>query len=220
MGRRTLSALAAVTTAALLLAGCGGGDDKEKDEKIAGADSSSKTPSARPSKTDTADHGGPEMTFPKDFEFVLDWEEPTDPDQAAALDGAVNFVRAIQHGVVKQSTADPAYMYYSTPSSDAQTYAREQIQQHIDGGWTLTGVDRYTKPQVRLADGGKRAAVSFCEDQSKMFGKEVKGGKVLRTEPSDKDYYFYEIAVEKVAETKTWHATELEVQGEATQCKA
>ncbi|MFH8368633.1 hypothetical protein [Streptomyces sp. NPDC018031] len=219
MGRRTLSALAAAAATALLIAGCGGSEDT-KDDKIKGADkggTSSSSPTPR--KTVAADPDAPKVSFPDDFEFITEFDQPADPKQAAALDGAVNFVRGIKHGITRQDVKDPVHTYYSDPMGTAPTYARDQITKHIKGGWTLTGKDRFTRPEVRLAKGGKQAAVTFCEDQSQMFGKEVKSGKILRTEPSDKDYYYFEVTMVPVAKSTVWQANSITVNGEATQCK-
>ncbi|MET7935964.1 hypothetical protein [Streptomyces sp. NPDC005322] len=219
MRRRATSALAAAAAAALLLAGCGGGDDKKDGDKIAGAQKGGASASATPSKEASGDDKGPEMTFPNDFKMVLDWERPSDAKQAAALDDAVNYVRGIRYGIVKQDAESAAYKYYSTPSGNTQPYAKDQIEQHIKGGWTLYGTDRYTQPKVRVSDDDKRSSVTFCRDQSKMYGKEVKSGKILRTKASDKDYSFYEVVMELVPKSELWQATSIEVQGEAKQCK-
>ncbi|MET7905409.1 hypothetical protein ABZS86_29680 [Streptomyces sp. NPDC005355] len=219
MRRRATSAFAASVAAALLLAGCGGGDGKKGDDKIAGAQKGDASSSAAPSKAASGDENGPEMTFPKDFKMVLDWERPTDAKQAAALDGATNFVRGIRYGTVKQDSESAAYKYYSSPSGSAQMYAKDQIEQNVKGGWTLYGTDRYTQPKVRVSDDGRRSSVTFCQDQSKMYSKEVKSGKVLRTKTSDRDYSLYEIVMELVPKSELWVATSIEVQGEAKQCK-
>ncbi|MET8182549.1 hypothetical protein [Streptomyces sp. NPDC005336] len=221
MRRRATSALAAAAAAALLLAGCGGGDDKKGDDKIAGAKKGDKSPSASQSRTSSAEEKGPKMTFPKDLEIDFEsWKTSGGAEQTAALDGAANFVRSIAHGVVKQDPKDSAYLYYSVPLQGAQAYAKDQIKQYIDGGWTMTGKDRYYRPAVRMADDGKRASVTFCNDQGEMFGKEVKTKKILRTEASDKSYSFYEVVMKRLPKGGgPWQAESIEVKGKATQCK-
>ncbi|MXM62456.1 hypothetical protein GR925_03070 [Streptomyces sp. HUCO-GS316] len=224
MKRRHLPVAAAlVATTALLLTGCGNGDDNSSDnDKIAGADAGGTTASASTSTSDTAeDISRPAMTFPSDFRMVFDRTAPSDAKEAAALNDAENFVRAINHGIVKQDAEDAAYKFYSTPGGKAQAYAKKQIQQYIDGGWTVTGVQRYSSAEVDMAGDGNRASVSFCDDDSKFYGKEVKSKKVLKTKPSDKDYYFFEIVMAASKEAKgLWTAEAVEVQREATQCKA
>ncbi|MFJ6127073.1 hypothetical protein ACIQKE_18495 [Streptomyces griseoviridis] len=160
------------------------------------------------------------MTFPSDFRMVFDRSVPTDATKAAALSDAESFVRGINHGIVKQDAADAAYKFYSTPGGTAQAYAEKQIQQYIDGGWTVTGTQRYSQAKVTLAGDRTRASVSFCDDDSKFYGREVKSRKILTTRPSDKDYYFFEIVMTASKDAKgLWLAETLEVQKEATQCK-
>ncbi|WP_406488697.1 hypothetical protein [Streptomyces phaeochromogenes] len=224
MKRRSLPVAAALAaTAALLLTACGSGDDKSSDnDKIAGADTGDAKKSASPTASAEADTiGRPKMTFPSDFEMVFDRTKPSDAKEAAALNDAENFVRAINHGIVQQDAEDAAYKFYSDPRGNAQTYAKKQIEQYIDGGWTVTGTQRYSDAKVTLASGGNRASVSFCDDDSKFYGREIKSKKVLKTKPSDKDYYYFELVMTTSKETKgLWTAEAIEVQKEATQCKA
>ncbi|MEV5931199.1 hypothetical protein AB0L56_00140 [Streptomyces sp. NPDC052079] len=223
MKHRTLCVAAAfATTAALLLTACGSGDDGSNDGgKIAGADTGNASPSVSPSTSENAPHiKRPKMTFPSDFTMEFDRAVPSDAKQAAALADAENFVRAVNYGIVQQDAEDAAYKFYSAPGSSAQSYAKKQIQQYVDGGWTITGVQRYTRAKVEMAGDGSRASVSFCDNDSKFYGKEVKTKEVLKTEPSDKDYYFFEIVMTASHEAKgLWTADTIEVQKEATQCK-
>ncbi|MCH5676135.1 hypothetical protein [Streptomyces gilvus] len=224
MKRRTLPAAAALTAAAaLLLTACGGGSDNSKaNDKIVGADTGSAKPSASPSTSDAAgDIKRPSMNFPSDFEMVFNDTKPSDTQAAAALSDAENFVRAVNYGIVQQDPENAAYKFYSTPGGTAQAYAKKQIKQYVDGGWTVTGVQRYSRSKVDMTSDGNRASVSFCDDDSKFYGKEVKSKKILKTQPSDKDYYFFEIVMTTSKEAKgLWTAEDIEVQTEATQCKA
>ncbi|WP_089099574.1 hypothetical protein [Streptomyces hyaluromycini] len=224
MKRRTLPVAAALAaTAALLLTACGGGDDNSKsNEKIAGAGTGGAKTSASPSASDAAAGiDRPAMTFPSDFEMAFDITKPSDAKEAAALGDAENFVRAINYGIIRQDPEDAAYKFYSTAGDTAQTYAKKQIKQYVDGSWTVTGVQRYSQGKVDLAADGKRASVSFCDDDSKFYGKEVKSKKILKTSPSDKDYYYFEIVMTASQEVRgLWTAEDIEVQTEATQCKA
>ncbi|MFD3585668.1 hypothetical protein [Streptomyces sp. NPDC058683] len=225
MKRRTLPvATMLAATAALLLTACGGGNDSSKDnnDKIAGADTNAAETSASPSASNNvADINRPTMEFPSDFKMAFDITKPSGEKKAAALGDAENFIRAINYGVVRQDAEDAAYKFYSTAGSTAQAYAKTQIKQYIDGGWTVTGVQRYSQGKVDLAAGGKRASVAFCDDDSKFYGKEVKSKKILKTSPSNKDYYYFEIVMTASQEAPgLWTAEDIEVQKEATQCKA
>ncbi|MFJ9565615.1 hypothetical protein ACIRQQ_36950 [Streptomyces fuscichromogenes] len=224
MKRRTMPAATALAaTAALLLTACEGGDSGSKaNDKIAGADSGSTKTSASPSASDAAAGiDRPAMSFPSDFEMTFDITKPSNAQEAAALSDAENFVRAINYGIIRQDPEDAAYKFYSTVGGTAQAYAKKQIKQYVDGGWTVTGVQRYSQGKVDLAADGKRASVSFCDDDSKFYGKEVKSKKILKTSPSDKDYYYFQIVMTASQEAKgLWTAGDIEVQTEATQCKA
>ncbi|CAL9475704.1 hypothetical protein [Streptomyces sp. enrichment culture] len=224
MKRRPLSfAVTFASAATLLLTACSGGEDSSNDsDKIAGADTGSTEPSTSPTASQNASGlKRPKLTFPSDFRMEFDRAEPSDAKQAAALHDAENFVRAINYGIVQQDMEHSAYKFYSTPGGSAQAYAKKQIQQYVDGGWTITGVQRYTRANVEMAGDGSRASVTFCDDDSKFYGKEVKTQKVLKTEPSDKDYYFFEIVMTASKDAKgLWTAETIEVQEEATQCKA
>ncbi|MGV2917855.1 hypothetical protein [Streptomyces alfalfae] len=208
--------------AALTLTACGGGDGDSGNDKIAGAEDSAKKKSASPAeKADkAADIDRPEMTFPSDVKLVFDKANLGDPDQIAALNDAQNYARAIEHGIVEQDADDAAYKFYSEYGSPAYTYAKDQIRKHIDAGYTVTGERRYTKPKVQTVDKKKTIAVTFCTNDNKLFGKEVKGGKVLRTEPSLKDYSYWQISMSAAKNTKgLWRADLVKVESEAQQCQ-
>ncbi|WP_217548888.1 hypothetical protein [Streptomyces sp. GbtcB6] len=224
MKRRRLPVVVApAATAALLLTACGGGDGNSKsNEKIAGADTDGTKTPASPSASDAAAGiDRPAMTFPSDFEMAFDITKPSNAKEAAALSDAENFIRAINYGIIRQDPEDTAYKFYSTAGDTAQAYAKKQIKQYVDGGWTVTGVQRYSQGKVDLASDGKRASVSFCDDDSKFYGKEVKSKKILKTSPSLKDYYHFEIVMTASPEAQgLWTAEDIEVQTEAAQCRA
>lgn len=221
---RTLpvAAVSLAATAALLLSGCGGGDD-DKDsgkDRIAGADEGGKksaSPSTKKSDAPTIDR--PEMKFPSDVELTFDKVSLSDPDQVAAWNDAQNYARAIEYGIVKQDAGDAAYKFYSEIGSPAQSYAKKQIKDHIDAGYTVTGERRYTGVKVQTVTKKKTVAVNFCTNDNKLFGKEVKSEKVLRTKPSIKDYSSWQISMTASKKTKgLWRADLIKVEGESQQC--
>ncbi|MFC9127013.1 hypothetical protein ACFT4A_09220 [Streptomyces sp. NPDC057099] len=221
MARRALTTTAATltATAALLLTACGGGGDSSDD--IKGADKGSKSPSASASSgSGSTDVDRPDVSVPKDLDLVFDFEKPSDQDSAAALEDAANYIRALNHGITKQDPADPAFQFYS--SGQAAQYANSQIKEYADGGWTLTGKDRYYQAETNPVDESEKVKtvnVTFCEDQSKVYGKEVKSEKIHRTKESLASYQKFTILMASVQGKPVWRAQQVTVEGKAEECR-
>ncbi|MFD4986529.1 hypothetical protein ACFWMQ_28730 [Streptomyces sp. NPDC058372] len=169
MNRRTLPVLTALATAtALLLTGCGG-DSSSPDDEIAGAG---------PSKESEADNiDRPKMKLPDDFEMKFDWAKPSDPASATALSDAENYVKSIYFGIFEQDPESSVYKFYVEPMSQAHSYARGQIQQYVDGGWTLAGEISYSKASVTDGKSERTKVVNYCYDEARVYGKDAKTGK-------------------------------------------
>jgi hypothetical protein len=215
-------AAALTATAVLLLTACGSGDDKPAgNDKIAGADQGAGTPkeSASPSAAQAGDKpDGVDVSLPKDMNLVFDWEKPKDANEAAAMDDAANFLRAIYRGVDKRTTKDAAVTAYAT--GGGLHYAKVQINEWIKGGWTATGTRRHYDATTRSAPNGKSVEVAFCADTGKFYGKEVKTGKVLKTEPSLRDFGHYKVVMVKVPTgDDLWQASKVFVEGSAEKCR-
>ncbi len=223
MKRRPLPVAAALAaTAALLLTACGSGDDKASDsDKIAGADQATATPSesTSPSGTPAEDKpDGVDVSLPKDINLVFSWDKPADKNEAAAMEDAANFMRAIFRGVDKQTTKDAAVAAYAT--GDGLKYANTQINAYIKGGWTVSGTRRHYDATTRSASNSQAVEVAFCADSTKFYGKEIKTGKVLKTDPSIKDFdYFKIIMVKYPTGTDLWQASKVYVETEASKCQ-
>ncbi|MGW7277540.1 hypothetical protein ACWGIV_04375 [Streptomyces sp. NPDC054844] len=220
MARSALTTTAATftATAALLLTACGGGGDDTSSDDIKGAGTGS--PSASASALNAPDANRPDVRLPEDLELVFDFEKPSDVDAAAALDDAANYIRALNHGITEQNAKDPAYRFYS--AAGATRYAESQIKEYVDGGWTLTGEDRYYQAEtspVGEAEKAKTILVTFCEDQSKAYGKEVKTGKVHRTEESLASYQKFSILMASQQDSPVWRAQQITVEGKAAECR-
>ncbi|MFE6200144.1 hypothetical protein [Streptomyces sp. NPDC057838] len=223
MKRRTLPVAAALTaTAVLLLTACGSGDDKPaNNDKIAGADQGAETPkeSASPSAAQAEDKpDGVDVSLPKDMNLVFDWEKPKDANEAAAMDDAANFIRAIYRGVHKRTSNDAAVTAYAT--GNGLHYAKTQINGRIDGGWTAIGTRRHYEATTRSAPNGKSVEVAFCVDSSKFFGKEVKTGKVLESKPSISDFDYFKIVMVKFPTgDDLWQASKVFVETKVAKCQ-
>jgi hypothetical protein len=221
--RRTVHAAAALAAAsALLLTACGGEDGKSSDnDKIAGADQGTEGPekSAQPSGAPAADKpDGVDVSLPKDMNLVFDWDKPQNENEAAAMDDAANYLRAIYRGVDKRTSKDAAVTSYST--GEGLTYAKTQIDSRVEGGWTATGTRRHYRATTRSAPNGNSVEVAFCVDSSKFYGEEVKTGEVLKTKPSIEDFdYFRIIMVKYPTGGGLWQASKVFVETKAEKCR-
>ncbi|MGW3653383.1 hypothetical protein [Streptomyces sp. NPDC000878] len=223
MKRRSLPVAAALTaTAALLLTACGSGDDNSTaNDKIAGAEQSTATPtkSAEPSAAAAEDKpDGVDVSLPKDMNLVFDWTKPSNKNEAAAMDDAANYIRAIYRGVDKRTTKDAALTAYAT--GGGLHYAEVQINEWIKGGWTGVGTRRHYDATTRSAPNGNSVEVDFCADTGKFLGKEVKTGKVLEAKPSLKDFAYYKIVMVRFPTSDSlWQASNVIVETEAAKCQ-
>ncbi|AJE84944.1 lipoprotein [Streptomyces albus] len=219
---RVLPAAVSLTAAAaLLLTGCGG-DDKGKDEdKIEGAGGETKSSApASPSASKGPEIKRPDVSLPSDVTLTFAEKNLSDPKQAAALHDAQEFVRAIRHGITKQDPEDAAYKFYSEFQSAASKYAKEQIKKRVDAGYTSTGKAAYYSQKVSLPKGQDVAVVSFCNDSSEMFSKEVKTEKVHRTEKSLASFDFWQVAMAPAKSKEgLWRAKDVLVKGNAKECQ-
>ncbi|MFE1247566.1 hypothetical protein [Streptomyces sp. NPDC058735] len=223
MKRRPLPvAIALTATAALLLTSCGSEDDTSGDkDQIAGAGQGSESPKkpANPSSAPAEDKpDGVDVSLPKDMNLVFDWDRPEDENEAAAMDDAANFLRAIYQGVDKRTSKEAAVTAYST--GEGLRYAKVQIDSRVDGGWTATGTRRHYQATTRSAPNGKSVEVAFCVDSSKFYGKEIKTEKILKSKPSIADFDYFRIVMVKFPTGEgLWQASKVFVEGKAEKCR-
>ncbi|MEU1121212.1 MULTISPECIES: hypothetical protein [unclassified Streptomyces] len=224
MNRRTTPVVAALAaTAALLLTGCGSGDDGDSKDKdaIAGADKASKAPekSGNPSGAPAEDKpDGVDVSLPKSMNLVFDWNKPKDKDEAAAMNDAANFFRAIYRGVDKRTTKDAAVTAYGT--GNGLHYAQVQINEWIKGGWTADGTLRHYRATTRSAPNGDSVEVAFCADATKFYGKEIKTGKILKTKKSITDFDYYKLVMVKHPTGHgLWQTSKVFVETKAAKCQ-
>ena len=223
MKRRTLPvAVAFAAAASLLLSACGGGDDKASaGDAIAGADRGTKRPSesAEPSAAPAQDKpDGVDVSLPADIDLVFDWKKPSNENEAAAMDDAANFFRAIYRGVDARTTEDAAVVTYST--GDGLKYAKTQIDARLEGGWTSTGTRRHYQATTRSAPNGNSVEVAFCVDSTKFYSKEVETGKVLKGTPSITDFDYFKLIMVKLPTGEgLWQASKVSVEAKAAKCR-
>ncbi|MFF0364371.1 hypothetical protein [Streptomyces fungicidicus] len=215
MKRRTLPITALFAAATLLLTACAEADDKPG----AGQETEKPSKSAEPSGAPAQDKpDGVDVSLPADMNLVFDWEEPEDGNEAAAMEDAANYVRAIYHGVDKRTSKVAAVTAYST--GGGLSYAQTQIGVRVDGGWTATGTRRHYQATTRSAANGTSVEVAFCVDSSRFYGREIKTGKVLKSEPSIADYDHFKIIMVKVPTGDgLWQASRVYVEAKAAKCQ-
>ncbi|AUH40397.1 hypothetical protein [Streptomyces sp. CMB-StM0423] len=215
--RTALTAAALATAVTLTLTACGDSDsgDDGGTEQIEGAKDSSPDASASPTQEE-APEGAPDVSLPEDIKLVFDWEEPSKPEHAAAQRDAANYIRSQFRGSAEQELNEPSTQFYAR--DQALTYAQDQIQQDIDAQQSATGTERFYRVETKSY--GRTVGISFCADQTKIYSKKLKTGEVLRTEPSDADFLFYQITMSTFpGRDEVWQATGIDVEGEAVQCK-
>ncbi|MDT0265227.1 hypothetical protein RM844_02865 [Streptomyces sp. DSM 44915] len=214
---------AAAAAVLLLTTACGGDSDSTADDRIPGVDeeTTGRDPEPDPTPEDPAETAAPEdheIELPADVELVFDWETPEDPDEAAALEGAADYLRAIAHSVVAQ---DPeSGMFRGHSNGGAQSYAEEQVQAWVDNGWTMHGTDRYYDASTEAADGSSNIRVRFCGDSSEMIGKEVATGEPLSADQqlAESLYHYDMILTEAPGVAGFWQVNGVAVTADEATC--
>jgi hypothetical protein len=224
---RALTACAlAVVSAAAAVGTSGCGSSGSDDDKIAPAGSSTPAASASASPTASAGKAGaplridPAVAMPADVKVVFDWTMPADAAQNAALTAAANYLQAVDHAVVEQNLKDPPL--YAHSANTALAHGKDFVQANISGKLTLSGTDRFYRPVFAEGSGGARATsvgITLCEDQSKLFSKEIATGKVRVTGDDPRNYLSYSLVVVEVATAHPfWQVQGLAVTEGAKQC--
>ncbi|MEU7584168.1 hypothetical protein AB0B50_42045 [Streptomyces sp. NPDC041068] len=201
MNRRPalLAAAALTAAAALSLSACGGSDGDSKDnEKIAGADQGAEKKESPSPKASDDGIDRPEIKLPKDVDNVFEGAKTGDPKKDAVLADNERWLDAlIEATVVVDAKDHPALKFYG--SGDALLSAADYIQGFRKKDSSFIGSIRYYDRQVTFLKDGV-AAVSYCQDGTKTYPKDLKSGKVNRSIPeSEADYGFYNTRVRKNA---------------------
>jgi hypothetical protein len=215
MAPRTTIAAAACTVAAaaLFLTACGGGSH---DDKIAATTPASTPPptTASSSPTPTTSPGAPTFDFPSDVKIKIDADTTGDKTKDAILRDQGYGYEAAFLAVTKQNEKLPLLMTYM--SEEALETWSESIDAYKKNGHTVTGTVHIYDRKVTL--NGAQAGVSFCEDQSYFYDKDVNTGKVLKTTLSANDFILHTSLMRK-AKDGTWQAATYNSQQGAAQCR-
>ncbi|MEJ1196811.1 MULTISPECIES: hypothetical protein [unclassified Streptomyces] len=208
MKRRSVPvATALAATAALLLTACGGDGKSEENDKIAGADTDKSTEPASPDKsTPPGPADRPKITFPKGVENKFENWVTGDPTEDAVLSDVAQTVNAVDDAILRGNSDSATVAYYR--QGDALVSAQKWIQAWLDEGLTWTGVTRYFKPDIKVAD-KDTAAVVYCADESKAYNKNRETGKVDKTPSDESPYVTYSTQLKK-NDKGVWQTTEVQ----------
>jgi hypothetical protein len=184
---KTLTITATVISAALALTACGSGSGSGSGSKnsIKGAQSGSPSPSAS-TNADPANVKRPDVTLPKGLKMVFEHVNTSDPVQEAVLLDNEDLTKAIDMAIAEGRPNEPALSFYASGSALKQ--AQEFVTAYTSKGMVTVGTLRYYDRKTTINSDGT-ATISYCEDQSKAFDKNLVTGKVDVT-PVNKDSYF------------------------------
>ncbi|MFD5814520.1 hypothetical protein [Streptomyces sp. NPDC127038] len=202
---RLLVTAAVGASAALLLTACGGGADKPKaNDKIAGADTSTKG-SASPSASVTRQADRPEITFPAGVKNIFEDQKTGDPAKDAVLADSALSVNSMDDAIFQGSVDTKALGFYN--SGKALNAAITYVQGYLDKGDTWVGTTRYFNRRVTLS-GGTTATVVYCSDESKSFLENRKTKKTKNTPTTADSYVLYNAKLAKNGQG-VWQTTDI-----------
>ncbi|MBY8882767.1 hypothetical protein [Actinacidiphila acidipaludis] len=211
-------AVALAASAGLLLTACGGsGSSSDKITSSATTPTSAAPTTTAPSPTASDTVKRPSTALPKDLTMTFDWSKTGDATKDAVLNDGEQYIRALKRASANDDLKDPAYQFYSR--DDALSYAHDQIKANVDGGYAPTGQDHYYDANVKIVRTGS-ATLTFCRDQSKVFSKVVKTGKVIRSAPNADSFILYNVLLVKDGNSNgVWQSSQITVIEGAKQCQ-
>ncbi|MGP3922626.1 hypothetical protein [Streptomyces sp. 8N616] len=208
---RFVSAAAVAATGVLLLTtACGSDGGGKANDEIAGAQKEEKE-SASPSPEEK---GAPKFDLPSDVKVVVDADKTGDKAKDEVLRDHGYALMAMQEAYAEAEVTDNFDRYWQGEAADK---FRAVFDEYKKSGTTITGTDRFYGRAV-LSQEGKKALVTFCEDQSKAFDKDVKSGKVDRDEPSLDSFIEIRTVLEK-GSAGAWQITEYLGQRGSKSCQ-
>lgn len=215
MKRRSMPTIAALAaTAALFLTACSS-DDSGSSDRIEGAgqetDSGSKSPKASPSSSaKVADFG-----LPDDIKVDIESVETGNTAKDQILKEQAEGLMARQRIYVD---LDPNSLYLTRYyDGEARAFYTSEIKKAKAEGRTITGHYRYYDRKVE-ENTDDRAIVTYCEDRSKAYAKNIKSGKTLKTAPSPEDFIKNTATLRKT-EHGTWLVQAFRGEVSAKECR-
>ncbi|MFH8561232.1 hypothetical protein [Streptomyces sp. NPDC017988] len=216
MNRPLRLATAALTaSAALLLTSCGS-DDKSSgaDEKIAGAEQGEAKKSAPPSEPAETAAERPKISLPSDLTYEFAWAKTGDKNKDAVLADREQAIKSIDLAIAEHDPSHKAMRFYY--EGDAAANAQRYIQAYVKADARTTGAYRYYAPTV-TAD-GDTAALTYCEDQSKVYDKYLKKDKVDKGPATQNSYVLYAAKLTR-NDAGVWVTTELNATRGSDKCR-
>ena len=210
---KLVAAAGTFTAAALLLTACGGGSH---DNKIASSPTPSATTATKttaPPTTPVTNPGAPTFDLPSDVKIKIDPDTTGDKTKDAVLRDQAYGLDATYVAVTKLDKNLPLFTTYMSES--ALEVWSESIDAFKKNGHTVNGTDRFYDRQVTL--NGNMAGVTFCEDQSYFYDKEIKTGKVLTTKPSANSFILHASHMRK-GKDGIWHTATYNSQKGGSRC--
>ncbi|MBZ6103250.1 hypothetical protein [Streptomyces olivaceus] len=211
-----LAALALTAATALTLSACGSDDDSSGDnDKIAGADTGSSTPSASPTAAEPSKADRPQLQLPADLSHTFEWPKTGNKEKDAVLADSEQSIKAVDLAIVNQDALDKAYLYYYEGEAAAGT--QEFIQNYVDKKAVITGSYRFYAPEVAVDEDGT-ASFTYCEDQGKAYVKYLETGKVRETKVTEKSYVIYHTSLRKNSDG-VWEIQKVASQSGSPKCQ-
>ncbi|MEU1334551.1 hypothetical protein [Streptomyces sp. NPDC005865] len=214
MNRPTLPvATALAAAAALFLTACGG--DSEPDGTATGAGQEETGASARAQADSTAPTETADFGLPQDIKVEIESDTAGDKAKDRILKKQAENLMARQRIFVDLDPKSPFLTMYFT--GKAKSFYTQQLQQARKRGKTISGTYRYYDRKVTQHT-SDLAYVSYCEDQTKAFPKDIKTKKVESTTPTPNDYTRYDTILRK-APGGVWQLQELSGRPDAKECQ-
>lgn len=198
---------AGASAAAILLlasaAGCSSSTQKPAalGSTSSGASTSSAATSAATSATSAQSSPStpaePTFKFPAGLTITVDPDSTNDPVKNAILADNGYFLKAYSEALASGNAKDPLLLKYATSGALALYWQRGVTTTHASG-LTVTGTERFYRRAVDIKS-STEAYVTVCDDQSKIFNKEIATGKVHVTPVTDNSYLLYRLEVQKAA---------------------
>ncbi|MEU6079246.1 hypothetical protein [Streptomyces sp. NPDC047108] len=158
--------------------------------------------------------GTPEFDLPSDVKVVIDADKTGDKAKDVVLKDHGYALMAMQEAYAKAEATGNFDRYWR---HEAAAKFRAVFGEYKKSGTTITGTDRFYGRAV-MSLKGKKALVTFCEDQSKAFDKDVKSRKVARDEPSLDSFIEIRTVLEKGG-AGDWQVTEYLGQRGSESCR-